>query len=62
MNNKLNHIKETLQVLLATWVPSCPIIGVITIGGMDATAVLFTFGLMYILPVIFTGFLYQYNP
>jgi SulP family sulfate permease len=56
MNNKLNHIKGDIAGSigdLGTFLPY--IIGVITIGGMDATAVLFTFGLMY----IFTGYFYR---
>lgn len=38
---------------LGTFLPY--VIGVITVGGMDATGVLFTFGLMY----IFTGYYYK---
>ncbi|NLO22540.1 MAG: sulfate permease [Syntrophomonadaceae bacterium] len=56
MNAKLSHIKGDIAGSigdLGTFLPY--IIGVITIGGMNATAVLFTFGLMY----IFTGYFYR---
>ncbi len=56
MQNKLNFIKAEVAGSigdLGTFLPY--VIGVITVGGMDATGVLFTFGLMY----IFTGYYYK---
>jgi MFS superfamily sulfate permease-like transporter len=56
MKNKLNLIKGEIAGSigdLGTFLPY--IIGVITVGGMDATGVLFMFGLMY----VFTGYFYR---
>lgn len=56
MKNKLDPIKGEIAGSigdLGTFLPY--IIGVITVGGMDATGVLFMFGLMY----VFTGYFYR---
>ncbi len=56
MHSNLNNIKGDISGSigdLGTFLPF--VVGVITLGGMDATGVLFAFGLMY----IFTGYFYQ---
>ncbi len=56
MQNKIDRIKAEVSGSigdLGTFLPY--VIGVITVGGMEATGVLFTFGLMY----IFTGYYYK---